>query len=85
MEQVHARGGELDNYVEGSVSHIDELERMYRPVARQRRKTLAGPRLHDLAIIPSSPRDASPEQLEWYAKRTRRSGFTASPGMTLWQ
>ena len=60
-------GSEVEDYEEGSVSHIDDLEPRYQVVARQHEASLrALARFYDSPFQPVNP---SPEQLEWYAKR----------------
>ena len=78
-------GGEVEDYEEGSVSHIDDLDPRYRAVARQHgeatRRAMA--RFSDNPFGPANP---SPEQLEWYGKRDEAlRHYTVSPGMTPWQ
>ena len=60
-------GGEVGDYEEGSVSHIDELEPRYQAVARKHEASLRA--LARFSDNPFQPVNPSPEQLEWYAKR----------------
>lgn len=60
-------GGEVEDYEEGSVSHIDDLEPMYQAVARQHVASLMA--LARFSDNPFQPVNPSPEQLDWYAKR----------------
>ncbi len=62
--------GDVDNYEEGTVSDLEELERRYGPIPADGRATV----VEDMCNArwtdnPFQPSNASPELLEWYAKR----------------
>lgn len=62
--------GEVDNYEEGSVPDIAELERRFGVITTPVRTLTVDDRLHSRwTDNPFQPPDASPELLEWYARR----------------
>ena len=62
--------GEVDNYEEGAVSDLEELERRFGTVAGPGRTDISGYRdVSRWTDNPFTPPNASPELLEWYDKR----------------
>ena len=62
--------GDVDNYEEGSVSDIEELERRYGAFVPAGRAVISERRdVSRWTDNPFTPSDASPELLEWYDKR----------------
>ena len=64
--------GEVDNYEEGSVSNLEELEHRFGTVAGPGRTDISGYRdVSRWTDNPFTPPNASPELLEWYDKRDK--------------
>ena len=62
--------GETDNYKEGSVPDLEELERRYGVIIPSNRSDIfEDPRMSRWTDNPFQPPNAPPELLEWYAKR----------------
>lgn len=62
--------GDVDNYEEGTVSDLEELERRYGSVPADAKAAIAEDmRNSRWTDNPFTPPDASPELLEWYDKR----------------